>query len=368
MKGFRGISMMIRAAACIDENEPLSKALRLLEKEDIVVVTHDGKYAGELAALPLSSFSGDAKATKVGHVARKGAVIEGTPSDEQVAQFFAEGRVEDAVVVDKHENVVGVVDKRAVLEKMAAWGLTGAVRERMRPAYSLEAAEPAAKALHLMTRNATAQVIVIEGHRAVGKLTAKDAAMKLTPYHHLPYRTRKPSEKMDVEQESLHEVMRELQDADFVDAGSSLKEAARKMMARAPLEPLVVLEDNKLKGTLSFADIVAGHATRLAPSAVHLVGMTEEVKFSQASIEAEAEKLLKRVGNNASVQLRFKSARKSKAKTEYEIKGTLYADDKEYHAGLPPTRAHKESWDLHLSVKEVLQALLNEYRHKNKKG
>ncbi len=343
-------------ARCIEAEEPLRKALAPLKEEGFVVVTKDGKYAGELTAELLASYGGLAPSTKAGSVARKGTCMPAPLQTELVLKKFAEGKLEGIAVVDGNQRVLGQAGKAQVLQELVERRpLHGTAAEAASPAYTLEENQTVAQAKRMMARNGWKAIVATQGRQATGKLTVVDVALKIRPHGGAPRRTRRVEEKVGVEQECLKDVMQPLQEEDYIDGNAPLSEAAERMLKRKASDPLLVVEGKKLKGILGFHNLLKAPQPALE-ARVDVSGLDEETKWFKESIQEEADKLLRKVGSEVRLQLRVKSLRKA-ARKEYEASGRLYASGKEVYAATPKMKKHRENWDLHLSVKEVLKAL-----------
>ncbi len=355
-------------AVTVKESDPLVRALQSLSDHDVVLVVNDaGKYVGEITARQLTTFSGDARTTKSGTLARKGASLEEKDADVDYVGMFATGGLESVAILDKNRKVKGLVGKASVLSQLVESGkLSGKVSDVMAPPYTIESGQSASQASHLITRTGIPQIVVTEGKKAVGTVSALDLAQSVAPYRHQAMNVRKVTEKVDVEQTPVSTIMREIAPDGFVEGKTALQQAAKRMLESHNTHALLVTENGKLKGLLGFGEILRG-LPQEKDVQVEIIGLTEEGKFAKASIEEAARHALKKMGPQARLQLRIKSSYKGKSRKEYEVSARLDLDGKQYFAATPGNAKRKENWDLYLSIKEVLGALQKEWQHRTRR-
>lgn len=365
--------MRMAEAVTIDGDETVSKAMPLFNRTDFVVVTDAaGKYAGALSAADLARFADYAGKTRVSTRARKGAVVfEGQAEAGKVIRLFADNRLEGLPVLDSAKKIKGVVDKRCVLEEVIGLETATEVKagECVEPLSSIACNETASQANSLMLRSGRREIVVTDGSKAVGTLSALDLARKVKPFMRQPFKTTEAVEKTGVEEAAVEEIMSPLSEEDVVPADSSLAEAARLMAANGG-RMLLVEEDGRLKGTLSFHGLLkslAGARELGSPPKVEITGLAGEEKFMRESIAEECGRLLSKIGRDAELSLRVKGVVRKRRK-EYEVKARLSVGGKRLHCSTPSERFHRANWDLHLAVKEVLAELKKRYEREVKKG
>ena len=366
--------MRIAEAATISGDETLSRAMSLLGKTDFLIVTDGaGKYAGVLSAFELERYTAFAPKTKVSSRAASSAVVsEGQVDAQKAIRLFADNKLEGLPVLDAGRMVKGVIDKACILEEAA--GLAEAKRlkagEFTEPLSSIGAGETAAQANGIMLRSGVRAIVVVEGKKAVGTVSGLDLARKVKPFMRQQFRTTEAVNKAGAEEATVGEIMAPLSEGGVIDGATTLAEAARRMAANGG-RMLLVMDGGRLKGSLSFHGLlkaVAGSAEPKRALKVEIAGLSGEEKFMKESLEEECLKALSRMAGDASIQLRVKAIEKKKGRKEYEVSVRLFVGGKDLHCSTPDVRLHRAKWDLHLSVKEVLDELKHRYEREVKKG
>ncbi|MFH1107001.1 MAG: CBS domain-containing protein [Candidatus Micrarchaeota archaeon] len=360
--------MRIAEAATIPADESISKAFSMLSRADyIVVVDADGRYAGELSAPEFGKFTPNEGKTKAASRARKGAVISGGKIDSgHILRLFAENRLEGLPVLDSNRRVVGVVDRGCVLEEACSLPLAQGMRalEAAEAVSSIAAGDTASQATGLMLRSGAREIVVTEGSKAVGTVSVLDIARKVKPHMRLPFRTATESGREGAGKERVESVMSQLADESVIGAGTSLAEAARRMLSNGG-RMLLVYDGGKIRGAVTFHGLlkaIVSQQPAAGPSkAVVVTGLKEDERAMRKSVEAECTKAISRMRGDAVLHLRVRSIERSNGRKEYEVRTVLEVGGRRLHGSTPDIRGHRENWDLHLAVKEVLADLRKQY-------
>ena len=103
--------------------------------------------------------------------------------------------------------------------------------------------------------------------------------------------------------------------------------------------------------------------------AVEISGLREEEAMEKESIREEAEKFLEKIKRPlAHLQIHVKSSHHGNAKKEYHVHAKLALEGGQMlTCSTPESRQHRENWDLHMGLKEVLDELRGMYEKHGKR-
>ncbi|HLC47827.1 MAG TPA: CBS domain-containing protein [Candidatus Norongarragalinales archaeon] len=349
---------LIRSVETIDGEETLSKGLKRLADSEMLVVTRNGKYAGELRADMLLRFKADADVEKIRKVARKGSIVSERDAGKFGTLFekFSKSGMRWLVVVSAMGKPVGMVHAQDLLRSVADSVKGQDVRECMEKVITVDAGTPSDKAEELMVKSNVRELAVFDGGKFAGVLTARDIAVKIKPYMRKKLHTIKPREMMDVEKEPVRSILTPEFEIRKAQLGMGIGEALRA----ADFEEAYIFEGQKLKGRLSYYKILKG-LELVEPAHIEVSGLTSEENMFKESIFEECALLLRKFGKGGRIHLHIKSSRKGKEKKIFEIHGRLEIGKMSFVCTTPEIQGHKENWDLGMAVAEVLAELKKSY-------
>ncbi|MFH0971284.1 MAG: CBS domain-containing protein [Candidatus Micrarchaeota archaeon] len=348
---------LISPVETIDAGEMASKALRKLEDHKMLIVTNNGKYAGELHPALVLRFKANAEKVKIGKLARKGSImLENEVRFQKVLEKFSGGDVKWIAVLDKNLKPIGIVDAAAVLQNAgeALAGITAA--EFMDAVPFIEASTGADKAEELMLKKGVQEIAVQEKGKFLGLITARDIAVKVKPYLHKKLHDLEQREKINVERESVRSILTPEFEVKKAGSGEALFDALRN----AQFGEVFVFDGPQLKGKVAYPKIMQ-QLKFIEPAHIEVSGLNAEEAMFKDSIFEECAALLRKFGKGGSLHLRVKSSLKGKGKKIYELHGRLEIDGKAFVCSTPGMKQHREKWALGMAVAEVLDELKKSY-------
>lgn len=355
---------LITPIEVIDAEETLSRGLKRLEDSEMLIVTKEGKYFGELRPDVLIRFKGDADSVKVKRVARKGSIISERDASkfELIFRKFSKSGMKWIAVLNSQGKPIGKVHSRDVLRAVCDSIEGTGIGEYLEKVVTIDGATPADKAEELMAKNGVLELAVFEKGIFAGMLTARDLAVKVKPYLHKKMHNVEQKQRVDVEKEPILSILT----PDFalrrVQSGSGVAESLRG----TNFEEAYVFDGGRLRGKLSYFKILKG-LELVEPAHIEVSGLTPEEGMFKESIFEECASLLRKFSpQGGSLHLRVKSSRKGREKKIYEVHGRLELNGMSFVASTPEISGHRENWDLGMAVGEVLKELKKSYLKKKR--
>jgi CBS domain-containing protein len=348
---------LISPVEMADFDEMLSKVLNKFENQDVLIVTKDGKYFGELYPGMLLKFKDNAQQVRIGKIAKKGSVIEEKQTSiREILERFSGGSTRWLCVLNKYDKPVGLIKTKAILPHIAQALVGRKAFEFMEKTLNVDANTPTDKAEQLMVNAGSEELAVIENGRFLGLLTSRDLAVKIKPYLHQKFRDSKETSKIDVEKERVASILT----PEFELHKVSMHDGAYDAMKSADFGEAYVFSGPMLQGKLSYQKMLS--RIRLEPPThIEISGLGPEENMFKESIFEEAAALLTKFGKGGNLHLRIKSAYKGKAKKIYEVHGRLEIDGKSYVCSPHQAKGHKENWDIGMAIAEALTELRKMY-------
>ncbi|HEV8289334.1 MAG TPA: CBS domain-containing protein [Candidatus Norongarragalinales archaeon] len=352
-------------ANVFDYNETLSKALAAMtgQNDGHVVVTRDGAYFGMMDDRTVRDFYGDPSSAKIGPLSEKAPVISKSTSEEDIIANFLNTKTKAIAVVEKNK-VIGVVTRLSALKMLQnSPALSGKrVEEFMhRPPSTISNTSNVTQARKTMHDRNIYRLIVTDARgRLVGLFSSFDLATKSTAktFRNNRESTFRPTERSRVEDDNISTIM--TTNVITISPEQSLKEAVGKMLQNKILG-LVVTKQDKPVGMLTARDVCTALIVS-KPSAVQFSGLGAEEKFFKQALVDEADAYLQkwrkrlRFEPEDTLMIDVKGNREGQKK-RYELHARMTLAGKVITAKQPNRDPHRQTWDLHMALKETLDEL-----------
>lgn len=359
----QSIPELVEPAETISGEAALSKALSTIKSSKLralVALNGDKSIAGVIDGRCLLDFRENADLTKCHSVAQKTPVVGEETTPEELVTYFLNTHARVLPFVKKGV-LKGVVSRTACLKLLLE---TTAARESRVADFMLR--KDVAVPEETIVQNARKKMrdlgvyhlaVTDSAGRLSGVVSSYDIAVNVIPHQRESFRqgTFAPTPETGVENERVSSIMKSV--PEVVTPSTLLKQAIAQMLS-ANVAALVVVEGDKPVGLLSVRDCL--HAV-LKPSAepVMVYGLREDEKSMAESLKGLGAEFLAKLDKKMVADylaLHVKSFKEGK-KRRYAVKGKLCVRGRLLTATTPETSAHKSVWDLHASVKEVLDEL-----------
>jgi CBS domain-containing protein len=358
------IDNLVEKASVLDEREPVSKAIALLKdksKPANIVVSSGGKYYGVIDDRTLQNFMDDAEVTKCLRVAKQAPKLAPTSSVDEIVSDFLNSDSKILPLIDGDE-IVGVVTRKGALRLLlSSQAIKGRrVSELMTsPAVTVPESATIAQARAAMRSSKLHRLVVVDKHgRISGLVSTYDISVRVKPYEKKKFRdaTFRPSNALGVEQEPVSSVM--TPEVLTIHKDASVGEAVEKMLANN-VAALAVEESGKPTGVLSERDVF-GACVSVPPEPVTISGLDEKDSMLKTAIYDECAAFVERLKKSFDVgflTVTFKKASEGGFRHRYQVRARVFVNAHAYSAKEPEQSGHRELWDAHLAVKEVLGEL-----------
>jgi CBS domain-containing protein len=326
----------------MEVDEPLSKALGKLGKDECIVVTKKGEYVGILDDRTIENVSSDPNTTKIGSLFERAPLIDYGSSLLDICKSFFAGPYK-ALPVKKGEQVAGILKRKDVIEVLlSAGGLYGLVRDYMSsPVVTIDENATVAQARAKMKENGVRRLVVYGDGRLKGIVSIYDLKMKTArPKEHVPF----VKEKHSPEDVLVSSLMVPSEEVAVIGPDAPLSEAARKMVD-AGVASLVVVDKNEPIGLLSVRDVLESIMSQ-EKTPIYFSGVGYEEKMVIDEIKGEVENEVEKIRKSVPLEyvaLHFK---------KYGRKYSVHARFKVANGGIIPVRNH--GFDLQGTVHGLL--------------
>ncbi len=340
----------------------LSRAIAVMGRSrahGVAVIDDQKQVIGVIDDRTLRGIREDAELTKARGVAEKTMVfnLEKNTAEDAVNYFLnSHSRV---LPVMRGKKLAGCITRASVLGLLEG---TQAVKgkkvsEYMHPAVIVSEDDSLAQAISRMREN-NAYHVIVEGDsgRISGFLSSFDLAVKVVPHYRERFRPdRAPVIEEGIESEKVRAIMNTM--PKLAKPDSSLADAAR-LMRGENVTALPVVENGRGGGRLTATRGVPC-CPEDEPEKVVVLGLRDDERAIRKSIEETGAAFLEKQGHRLQadmLSIHIKSKQEG-AKRRYAVRARLFVKGRVISAGTPDTTGHKNVWDAHLSVKEVLEEL-----------
>ncbi len=351
---------LVTRVETLESNENASKALRMFEDNDLLVITRAGKYFGILTPEMVLRFSADADRTKAGRLATNSGVIkEKELKYLDLARKLAGSRFGCVIVLDGAGRPIGMVNAASLLKFSPETARRFKAGELVEVLPSLEADTRVDKAIEVLIKKGATEAGVLDDGKFIGILTARDIAAKIKPYLHKKNHDLEQREWADPSKDRIRGVMTPEFSIRRVPASLDLSQALEEV----EYGNAYVFEGPLLKGRLEPFKALAGIEEE-APSHIEISGLGPDEAIFRESIFEECASVLRKFGKGGTLHLRVRSARKGKGKKIYEVHGRLEIGRMAFVCATPEMAKHGQNWDLWMAISEVLEELKKSYLKK----
>jgi len=268
----------------LDANEPLSKAINALtQKDDCVVVTKDGKYAGIVGSRTIEEVTSDPTSTKLGSVMERAPVLDvSSPLVDVCVQFFT-GHYK-VLPVREDGKIIGLLNRRNVVAELASSGLLqGKVEDFMNsPVTVIPESATIAQAMSKMRESGVRRLVAMSGDKMKGILTVHDFKTRtMVPKQHAP----QMHEKHSNEDAPISSLLVGMDEVVTTPPDAKLVDAAKKMVEKK-VNALVVVSNSKPVGFISSRDMLES-IIHQEKTPIYLSGLDSEERMDLDSITSE---------------------------------------------------------------------------------
>ncbi|GEM_PF-923450 len=357
------VTELVEQAQTISCQAHVSKAISLIKtspQHALVVLNDDKSIAGVLDGRCLLDFHENADLTKCKSVAQKTPVASPETTPEQLVSFFLDTHARAIPFVSKGV-LKGIVSRTACLKLIVE---SSAVRDSKVGDFSSHANAVIPEGTSIqgarkkMRELGVYHLAITDGKdRLSGLVSSFDIAVTVVPHQKEDYMqgTASNGGQQGVENEPVSSIMKTV--LQTTTAQAHLKKAIEQMIEHN-VSCLLVVQGDSPMGLLSVRDAL--HAVlKPSPEPVMVYGLREDEKSMAESIRGLGAEFLGKLDKKTPVDylaLHIKSFKEG-IKRRYAVKGKLSLKGRLLTATTPETSAHKSVWDLHASVKEVLDEL-----------
>ena len=357
------VSELVEPAKTISADAHLSKAISEINSSTLhalVVLNSDKSIEGVLDGRGLLDFHENADLTKCKSVAQRTPVLSQETTPEELVSFFLDTQARILPFVKKGA-LMGVVSRTSCLKILA--GTTAVKQAKVSDFYSHPQAQvpedtPIHNARKKMRELGVYHLAVTDSKgKLSGVVSSFDIVVKAVPHQHEGFRegTYATTPAQGVELEPVRSIMKNVPIT--CTAQTPLKSAVEQMIS-SNIAALIVVQNEMPIGLLTVRDAL--HAVlKGAPEPVMVYGLRDDEKSMAESIRSLGAEFLAKLDKRTApdyLALHVKSFKEG-VKRRYSVKGKLSLKGRLLTATTPETSAHKSVWDLHASVKEVLDEL-----------
>lgn len=340
----------IKKAVFVDFKDSVSKARTKIEKDKrSVVVLKDKKYFGALDGRQIREHPvRDPSNTYCGSIAAKAPRIYETDGVYNWAQAFFSVRFDDLAVVDKHENVLGVISrydalKQANIEKKLPKKRVSEIMTS--PVITITEKATINDATTIMRKQGVRRLVVInETGLLKGLLSSSDIGLKLVqPTERLPFMT---SEKAKPWEQPIGPLIKK--DVEIISPNKTILEAAEKMVEKK-VPSLIVCEGKTPVGLISTKDIFRSILTsKKGEIDIYISGLDRYDKPFYGEIKRECERVIKKLARY--VKVSSLSMHVKKYGNRYSVRARL-------EIGKKVIQAKGTEWSLPQAIADALTDL-----------
>lgn len=357
------VTELVEQAQTISSEARVSKAISAIEsspQHSLVVLNEDKSVAGMLDGRCLLDFHENADITKCKSVAQKTPVVSEETTPEELVAHFLDTHAH-AIPFVKKGVLNGVVSRTSCLKLILD---SSAARESKVADYMSHSGAVAPESTSIQGARKKMRELGVyhlavtdDKDRLCGVVSSFDIAVKVVPHQKGDYRqaTFSNAQEQGVEMEPVSSIMKTV--LQTATPQTPLKKAIEQMIS-ANVACLLVIEGDAPVGLLSVRDAL--HTVlKPTPEPVMVYGLREDEKAMAESIRGLGAEFLGKLDKKTRVDylaLHVKSFKEG-VKRRYAVKGKLSLKGRLLTAATPETSAHKNVWDLHASVKEVLDEL-----------
>lgn len=359
----QSVPELVEPAQTISFEAHLSKAISQIKSSSVhglVVLNADKGIAGVIDSRCLLDFHENADLTKCKTVAVKTPVVSDKTTPEELVTYFlsSEARVLPYVVKGV---LKGVVTRTAALKLISGASAVkdAKVGDFMSRTPAVASEDTAIQSARKKMRELGVYHLAItdESGKLSGVISSYDIAVSIVPHQKGDYKqgALTPNNEEGAEMEPVSSIMKTI--VLTTTAQKPLKSAVEQMI-EANVAALIVIDGETPVGLLSVRDAL--HAVLKANAEpVMVYGLRDDEKSMAESIRGLAAEFLAKLDKKTTpdyLALHVKSFKEG-VKRRYSVKGKLCIKGRLITATTPETSAHKSVWDLHASVKEVLDEL-----------
>ena len=340
----------------------LSKAISAMTKtrsHGVAVLDANKKLLGVIDDRTLRGIREDATLTKARAIAEKAMLfdLDGNTAEDAINYFLnSHSRV---LPVARNGKLAGCITRASVMGLLLGKQVVKGKRVSQymdEPIAVLESTSIAQAVSSMRENNAYHAVVVGDSGRMSGFLASYDLAAKVVPHYRARFhQDRAPVTEEGVDSEAVASVMNSV--PKWVAPETMLEDAAR-MMYKENITAVPVVKDGKPVGILTSTGTL--HCCLVdAPEQVVVLGLRDDEKMLKESIEEAGGAFMKKLGKKLQADMlaiHVKSKLEG-AKRRFAVRARLFSRGRVVSAGTPDTTGHKNAWDAHLSVKEVLEEL-----------
>jgi len=250
--------IMSKGLICIDVNEPVRNALKLMQKKRVsrLLVKRNKKIVGILTERDLAERLGSEKERKLSdahvHVSScysdKLITVEKDAEVKEVAEKMLEKGISSLVVTDK-DNVVGIVTKTDLIKILK--GCNEPLEKIMqKDVHRVEKGSRLLEARKMMLHYGIKKILVVEKNKLVGILTESDVAKTLGLF-------RKLAEGKHWDKKMRKILVDDAMSSPVITLGpKDTIEKCVKLMLENDISGVPIVEDEEIKGIVTKTDLV----------------------------------------------------------------------------------------------------------------